>query len=299
LFVIRHSSFEFVSSFGNSPFLIMSIDAEHLLADSWVAAVEHHRELSSTQDRARTAAAELALGKSLLVVADRQTAGRGRGANRWWTGDGNLAFSLLFDPAIFGLPRRAIPQVSLACGVALVDILAPLVPEHLLGLHWPNDVFAADRKLAGILVDVLSDGRHVLGVGINTNSSLADAPEELRANVATLHWLTGRIWNHSELLQLFLEQLAVALRMLAQAPEEFGARFDALCLQHGQLLTVRNGDERTIGRCAGIATDGALLLDTEHGPRAFYSGTLHREMTNGETKPARRGGNDESMTKPK
>src|SRR5687767_3863398 len=142
----------------------MSIDADAILAESWVSNVEYHPELSSTQDRAREVAGTLSLEQSLLVVADRQTAGRGRGSNRWWTGDGNLAFSLLFDPATFGLARRAIPQVSLACGVALVDVLAPLVPDHRFGLHWPNDVFAADRKLAGILVDVLADGRHILGI---------------------------------------------------------------------------------------------------------------------------------------
>jgi BirA family biotin operon repressor/biotin-[acetyl-CoA-carboxylase] ligase len=252
----------------------MSIKAEEILAESWVCGVEHHQELSSTQDRARAAAGELKIEHSLLVVADRQTAGRGRGANRWWTGEGNLAFSLLFDPATFGLARRAIPQVSLAAGVALVDVIAPLISDQTLGLHWPNDVFVADRKLAGILVDVLADGRHILGVGINTNSAVDDAPDELRATVATLRWLTGRIWNHGELLQMFLEQLAVILRTLAKAPGELGMRFNNLCSQRGEVLTVRNGQERTTGRCAGIAADGALLLDTEGGRRAFYSGTL-------------------------
>jgi BirA family biotin operon repressor/biotin-[acetyl-CoA-carboxylase] ligase len=252
----------------------MTIDASHLIAATWIDAVEHHAELNSTQDRARAAAAELPVERSLLVVADRQTTGRGRGANRWWTGEGSLAFSLLFDPAGYELSRRAMPQVSLAAGVALVDAVAPVVGDHPLGLHWPNDVYAADRKLAGVLVDVLSDGRHILGVGINTNSALADAPDDLRESVATLHWLTGRLVDHGELLWAFLEQLEVALRMLAQSPLQLGARFDELCLQHGRTLTIRNGPERTTGRCAGIAPDGALLLDTDGGRRAFYSGTL-------------------------
>ncbi|MEX2139612.1 MAG: biotin--[acetyl-CoA-carboxylase] ligase [Pirellulales bacterium] len=252
----------------------MTFDASHLISATWIDAVEHHGELDSTQNRARAAAAELPREGSLLVVADRQSAGRGRGANRWWTGEGSLAFSLLFDPTRFELPRRAVPQVSLAAGVALVDTVAPVVGDHPPGLHWPNDVYAADRKLAGVLVDVLPDGRHIVGVGINTNSALADVPDELRESIATLHWLTGRLVDHGELLLAFLEQFAVALRMLAQAPLQLGARFNELCLQHGQVLTVRNGAERTTGRCAGIAPDGALLLDTDRGRRAFYSGTL-------------------------
>jgi BirA family biotin operon repressor/biotin-[acetyl-CoA-carboxylase] ligase len=135
-------------------------------------------------------------------------------------------------------------------------------------------VFVAGRKLAGVLVDVLSDGRHILGVGVNTNNSLADAPDELRESIATLYWLTGRLVDHGELLAAFLNVFAIVLRMLAESPAQLGLRFNELCLQHGQTLTVRNGVERATGRCAGIAADGALLLDTDQGRRTFYSGTL-------------------------
>jgi BirA family biotin operon repressor/biotin-[acetyl-CoA-carboxylase] ligase len=252
----------------------MTFDTSALRCNSWIDLVEHHLELGSTQDRARAAAAELPVERSLLVVADRQTSGRGRGTNRWWTGEGSLAFSIVFDPARFELARRAVPQVSLTAAVALIDALSPSIGEHAIGLHWPNDVFVAGRKLAGILVDVLPDGRHIVGIGVNTNNSHVDAPAELQESVATLYWLTGRLTTHSELLAVFLDQIAIALRMLAQTPEQLGARFNTLCLQHGELLTVRSGDERTTGRCAGIALDGALLLDTEQGRRAFYSGTL-------------------------
>jgi BirA family biotin operon repressor/biotin-[acetyl-CoA-carboxylase] ligase len=252
----------------------MPIDASHLISATWIDAVEHRLELDSTQDLARSAAEVLPWDRSLLVVADRQTAGRGRGTNRWWTGEGSLAISVLFDPLRFGLERRAVPQVSLAAGVALVDSVAPLLCEQPLGLHWPNDVYVGGCKLAGVLVDVLADGRHILGVGVNTNSDLADAPDELRESIATLHWLTGRVIDHGEFLEIFLEQMAVSLRMLAQTPLQLGARFDELCLQHGELLTLRHGVDRTTGRCIGIAPDGALLLDTDQGRRKFYSGTL-------------------------
>jgi BirA family biotin operon repressor/biotin-[acetyl-CoA-carboxylase] ligase len=252
----------------------MSIDPAQLTADTWLDTVEHHCQLGSTQDRVRAAAIELPVERSLLVVADRQTAGRGRGANTWWTGEGGLAFSLLFDPARFGLPRRAAPQISLTAAVGLIDAISLAVVGQVLGLHWPNDVYVEGRKLAGVLVDVLSDGRHILGVGVNTNSTLADAPDELRDSIATLYCLTGRLIDHGELLAAFLDAFAVALRMLAESPAQLGRRFNELCIQHAQTLTVRNGAERTTGRCAGIASDGALLLDTEQGRRAFYSGTL-------------------------
>jgi BirA family biotin operon repressor/biotin-[acetyl-CoA-carboxylase] ligase len=252
----------------------MTFDLSQLTASTWIDDAEHHQQLGSTQDRARACAAELAVERSLLVVADRQTAGRGRGTNSWWTGEGSLAFSLLFDPARFGLPRRAFPQISLTAAVGLIDAISPGVIGQPLGLHWPNDVYVAGRKLAGVLVDVLPDGRHIVGAGVNTNNALADAPAALRESIATLHWLTGRLVEHGELLATFLDQFAEALCNLAKSPAQVGHRFDELCLQHGQTLTVRNGVESTTGRCAGIAADGALLLDTDQGRRAFYSGTL-------------------------
>jgi biotin-(acetyl-CoA carboxylase) ligase len=76
------------------------------------------------------------------------------------------------------------------------------------------------------------------------------------------------------LLAAFLCEFAAALRLLAQSPVQLGARFNELCLQLEQVLSVRNGAESSTGRCAGIAPDGALLLDTDQGRRAFYSGTL-------------------------
>src|SRR5258708_4104886 len=69
-------------------------------------------------------------GGPLLVVGDSQTAGRGRGANRWWTGPGSMAFSLLFDPRDWGLAGEAVPARSLAAGVAVVSAVRPALYPH-------------------------------------------------------------------------------------------------------------------------------------------------------------------------
>lgn len=253
------------------------IDIDVLLARTWMAHAEQHTVLESTQSRARELAV-LSDGNRVplpaLVVADRQTAGRGRGSNRWWTGDGSLAFSLLIDPEQFGFPRRVVPRLSLAVGVALVDALAPRLTDHPLGLHWPNDIYVGRGKLAGILVEVLPDGQHIIGVGLNSNSTAAEAPPELRASIATLSDLTGSPHDHTELLVAILENIEAALQQLSQPLEILGSRFDMLCCQRGEILTVYQGEKTTTGRCAGIGVDGALLLDTPEGRVAMHSGTL-------------------------
>jgi BirA family transcriptional regulator, biotin operon repressor / biotin---[acetyl-CoA-carboxylase] ligase len=250
------------------------LDISRLLADGFVGRVEHYAVLPSTQDRAREAAANPFETLPLLVVADEQSAGRGRAENSWWTGAGNLALSLLFDPADFGCPRRAVPSLSLAVSVAIIDAVAPRVAGHRIGLHWPNDVFADGRKLAGVLTEVLPDGRHILGIGINTNSRAADAPAEMQSRLTTLLDLTGTRQDQTELVLELLSHLNVRLRQLGAGGDSLGTRYNELCLQRGESLTLYFGADSTTGRCLGIALDGSLLLETRAGPRAFYSGTL-------------------------
>ena len=209
-----------------------------------------------------------------MVLADEQTAGRGRGANLWWTGSGSLAFSLLFDPAMRGIERRYYPLISLAAAIAIVETAAALLSRVDVGLHWPNDVFVAERKLAGVLIEAMPDGRHVLGIGCNVNNAISAAPREVTGIATSLVDLTGREHSRGDLLLALLERLDARIDELARSPESLGRRADELCLQHGRQLTIRLGQRETVGVCAGIADDGALVLDTAHGRQSFYSGVL-------------------------
>jgi BirA family biotin operon repressor/biotin-[acetyl-CoA-carboxylase] ligase len=248
---------------------------DRVTARQLAARVEYYESLPSTQDRALELARDPATSPlPWLIVAEEQTAGRGRGANRWWTGRGSLAFSLLFDPADWALSSQALPERSLAVGVAIVDTVQPLVGAQRVGLHWPNDIYVAGRKVAGVLIDVLPGGRHVVGIGLNVNNTLVGAPEDVRARAISLCELAGHTFDRTAVLIDLLANLKSSIREAAAAPVEFGRRFQDLCLQLGRELTIEVGDERTTGRCLGIAPDGALLLDTPCGLRKFYSGVL-------------------------
>jgi BirA family biotin operon repressor/biotin-[acetyl-CoA-carboxylase] ligase len=250
------------------------LDVQRLLRAGCLSHVEHHHSLSSTNDRARELARELPADQSALVIADEQTAGRGRGRNRWWTGAGSVACSLVLDPAAQGIRRVHYPLISLATAVAIVDALSPILSRGQLGLHWPNDVFASGRKLAGILVESLPDGKHIIGLGLNVNNRAADAPVELRARTTSLADLAGRQHSRTEILLLVLARLWPNLGQLAANAAELARRADRACLQHGRPLMLEIGDRRVEGTCAGIADDGALVLRTERGTERFYSGTL-------------------------
>jgi BirA family biotin operon repressor/biotin-[acetyl-CoA-carboxylase] ligase len=250
------------------------LDIQRVLRETFVTRAEHHATLGSTNDRARQCAAEAAGGLPLLIVADQQTAGRGRGSNRWWTGRGGLAMSLLVDGKMFGGDRNRSVLVGLAAAVAVVEAVQLLLESHAVGLHWPNDVVVAERKLAGVLVEVLADRCHIIGIGVNTNNTLAEAPPELQRIATSVFDLTGKPHDPTDILIGVLRPLEDMLQRLSDAPEEIGRRAGELCLQVGRTLTVRSGNRSITGRAAGIAPDGALLLETSEGRRKLYSGVV-------------------------
>lgn len=104
----------------------------------FVRTVIERSQVDSTSDLARVILSDEPPALPLLVLADRQTRGRGRGANEWWSDEGSLTFTLAIDPKEHGLTVRHQPRIALAMAVAIVQRLAPIAKG--LGIRWPNDV---------------------------------------------------------------------------------------------------------------------------------------------------------------
>jgi len=259
------------------PHALSEEDLSRLRRLGWIGTIEYHTTLTSTNDRARELAEDHLAILPALIVADEQSAGRGRGTNRWWTGRGSLAFSLLIDPAQQGIARKHCPQLSLVAALAIIDTITEMLPMATVGLHWPNDVFVNRRKVAGILAEALADGRHILGIGLNTNNSVADAPLELRQVATTLRDLAGDFVDQGQVLARLTEHLHQRCQQLAERPDSLGPAYNERCLQRGIVLTLQHGTQRITGCCAGIAADGALRLETQHGAETFYAGFLIKD----------------------
>ncbi|HOM18722.1 MAG TPA: biotin--[acetyl-CoA-carboxylase] ligase [Thermoguttaceae bacterium] len=292
--------------------------SQNLVECSFVRHVEHHPQIDSTNNRAR----RLALGQepllghatpsveilqkslSCLILADQQSAGRGRGGNRWWTGPGSLAMSLLMPPLAdwprlfqrsprqsshsscdpaeegpftsFHASRPAFQPglIGLAAALAVLRTVHPRLPAIELGLHWPNDVFAAGKKLAGVLVEIVSNGLVVVGIGVNTNNTCQEAPEELRPRAATLRDLTGQPYPHEEFLPELLGRLEQVFQSLVRRPQQTASEADQWCLQKERPLTVQIPEGMVYGICQGIGPEGELLLKTPEGVRRIFSGSI-------------------------
>ncbi len=128
--------------------------------------------------------------------------GAGRGGNQWWSAPGALTFSLLVEPDRTWLPVSRWPEISLTVGSAVCLVLQVRCPGHDVQLKWPNDVFAAGRKACGILIEIPPQAPHllVIGIGVNVNNSMANAPSGLQQKSVALCDLIGTSLDRIELL---------------------------------------------------------------------------------------------------
>lgn len=238
-------------------------------------AVEFHAAIGSTNDRAREALAE-AGGEGLAVVADEQTAGRGRQGRTWLTPAGrNLAVSIGFRPDL-GVDRVGL--LGPAVAVAVRDACAGLVVPATVGIRWPNDLVAAGgEKVAGILVETsLVEDRvaeAVVGIGINVNWRRSEMPPELAGRAASLADVAGRELDRVALLDAILERLDAELAALERGASPID-RFAAASVLDGRWVTVDLGSSVVQGTVRGIDTDGSLLLLTDGGLRALGVGEV-------------------------
>ena len=244
--------------------------------------VEHHTEIGSTNDRALTLCGEAGLLVPYLILTERQTAGRGRGANRWWSSDGALMFSVVIDAKDYALPESRWPQISLTVGVAVCETLAVLANStneraaHSVGLKWPNDVWLNNRKVCGILVEIPPTrcGRLVIGIGLNVNNSFATAPAELSLIATSLGDETGMTFDRTSVLTTLLQQLDRDLKRLANAEESLIETWQSRCVLRGRMVSLDSGQRIVTGLCLGIAADGALRLQSPNGEQRFYGGVI-------------------------
>lgn len=248
-----------------------------LQAETFLRGVEHHTEINSTNDRALELCVDAELPIPYLVLADHQTSGRGRGANRWWSSDGALLFSVIVDAADYALPESRWPQMSLTAGVTVCEVLGSVSTESV-GLKWPNDIWLNNRKVCGILVEVppVQRGRLVIGVGLNVNNSFATAPPELQTIATSLRDECGAEFDRTKLLGDLLRRLAENTRRLAASDPSLPNRWQSWCVLRDRTVSLETGQQVVTGRCLGIGDDGALRLQTSSGEQRFYGGIVRR-----------------------
>jgi BirA family biotin operon repressor/biotin-[acetyl-CoA-carboxylase] ligase len=251
------------------------VDLARLRAANLVAHIDYHESIGSTSDRALALAASDEAPLPLLVLAEEQTAGRGRGANCWLTSAGALTFSLALEAPPDRLPADRWPLVALIAGLATCEALQGQAPAADLALKWPNDILLGGRKVCGILSESVSGWRDrlVVGIGVNVNNSV----EQMNAFSAISLVDHDRI--ERDLTGVLVDVLDHFDRrwteLVAGDDDRLLAAYRQRCFLTGRTVTIEQpGSQRVIGVCQGIDCLGRLTLQTEHGLMRIASGTV-------------------------
>ena len=212
--------------------------------------------------------------EGLTIVADEQTAGRGRLQRTWSSPRGaGLYCSVLLRP-VFALERW--PLITFVAALAVGDALLEAA-EVNTDIKWPNDLLAGGRKICGILAEGIETpaGRAVvLGMGINLTDDAF--PHEL-ANVATSVAREGRAPEREAILAALLKALARWYALLHEpegAEKIVAAWASRSSYAVGKLVQVTNGDEVLQGVTRGVENDGALRLETAGGLQLIRAGDV-------------------------
>lgn len=246
------------------------MNPDRILSETFIQTADHRRKCASTNDVAieRILSGDLAL--PFLVSAGKQTGGRGRGNNRWWSSEGALTFSVAVDDATCGFRVGLDSRIAIATGLAIAETLSQAVGADGVALKWPNDVWIEQKKTCGILVEVTGIRRDaaVIGIGLNVNNSVAEAPEDIRSSATSLRDATGKEHDREAILVALLQHLEQQLRLLASPGDDLPERWNAYCGLSGRVVTIHDGEREITGLCHGIDVAGTLLLQNET--------TLHR-----------------------
>lgn len=226
-------------------------------------AVEVHAEIGSTNTRA-SELARMGAPDGALVLAERQTAGRGRLGRAWHApAGGSLLMSLVLRPRL--APAQA-QRMTMIASVALVSAIRATTSLEAR-VKWPNDVQIAGKKVAGILTELgmaeAALGYVVVGMGINVNLDIAALPP-LMAPTTSLSAEAGRRVSRLELLLVLLEEIERRYLLIREGwspHEEWRAHLATL----GQRVRVSDGQETTSGMAEDVDPDGALLVRTDTG----------------------------------
>lgn len=240
------------------------------LRRGFVRDVRRYDALPSTQDEAKTRALSGA-PEGTLIVADRQTAGRGRLGRTWISPPGGLWYSIVLRPPV---APDAVPALILVAALEWARVLESRgVPARL---KWPNDLWVEGRKVAGLLTEMSAemDRVHwaVLGVGINVSN---EPPTNTEVPAAALkEWLGNRV-TRQELLSSWIDRFSASYRRYGAAGfAPFRRAYEARSWLRGRSVRYQTATGTATGRAGGVDAVGRLRVETPRGSVAVAAGEV-------------------------
>ncbi len=230
-------------------------------------------------DSTNAYAAKLAVDgepEGTVVIAEHQTAGRGRLGRKWVSPPGvNIYASIILRPKV---PPRDAPLITFVAAVALARTVRGLYNIDA-GIKWPNDLLINGRKSAGILTEMSAEPelvRHIiLGVGIDVNMPRDAFPKEIRDISTSIMLELGGKVNRAELLRRFLEELEISYLMMVDGRRaEILDEWRSLSVTLGRNVRVTSLAGEKTGFARDIDQEGGLILEVDGKLETVTSGDV-------------------------
>jgi BirA family biotin operon repressor/biotin-[acetyl-CoA-carboxylase] ligase len=228
-----------------------------------------YKSTTSTND----IAAEYGRNKAndgLMVLAEEQRGGRGRGGNKWVSGYGqSVLCSILLTECKLGAEL-----LPLVIAVATGEAIGKCAKAEAK-IKWPNDIILNNKKVAGILVESKKQNKHVshiIGIGINCHQKKTDFPAELRGTATSIDIETGTTADRISLIRRLLVSVEHWLDTTEKKPQKVIDRWQKLSTQLHHRVAVIYNRKRFTGNCIGIDPQEGLILHLDTGGiRMFHA----------------------------
>jgi BirA family biotin operon repressor/biotin-[acetyl-CoA-carboxylase] ligase len=207
-----------------------------------------------------------------VVIAGRQTKGRGRLKRHWLSDDGGLYFTMVLRPDI---PVALSASVNFLASLTLARVMREMFQIDA-AVKWPNDILVDDRKISGMLSELEAETDRVvfinIGMGINVNND----PSDIEPAAASLQKITGRDISRKMLLARFLDEFEDGLKKVEF--ENVIAQWKKYTVTLNRRVKIVTHKETTRGLAVDVANDGALILELADGSRKeiVYGDCFHQ-----------------------
>ena len=225
-----------------------------------------YREVCSTNTIAKFLS-QNGIGNGSVVIAEKQTAGRGRSGKTWESPLGGIWLSIILTPNV---DYSNIPLITLATGVAVAKTLERIEVESC-EIKWPNDIMINGKKVCGILTEATTSFNSienvVVGVGIDANLNIEDFPEELKDKTTSLEIELGRKVDENLLIKLFLEEIEEIFELFNHGRhEKILKEWRKRSYTIGKIVEVKKPFNQPYDAYAlGISKEGSLVVEKTDG----------------------------------
>ena len=264
-----------------SPDNVTEEELTSLLDTEWIGAQVYCYDQVTSTNQVAKALAEEGAADGALVVANEQTAGKGRYGRHWGTPAGKtIAMTLILRPK---LPPEQISMVTLVAGMAVAQACREICHVDAC-IKWPNDVVVNGKKICGILTEMTTDIHSVsyIVVGIGINTRVSDFPPELCDKAASLHREMERLgydasFRRSELIAAVMKCFEMLYTQFLKTGDLSSLKdcYEQLLVNRDAVVRVLSPGNEYTGRAEGINDRGELLVRREDGTlEKVYAGEV-------------------------